>query len=177
MLDAARPGMPVVMLFAAGGWPGHARGVERHGAALSRGLRRQPAGLTSQLSRLSNLLRSKRSVPAAAERPVGSPDASAATPDVRRDQRRRSQDLQQQRADADGMTDQRSQHRPSHAEQHGPQQADGLPPRYGESTEPAHHEPGHRRTDDPPEGNTNQWQDDEQHYEQPKHKQDHKSLR
>src|SRR5271166_5310211 len=35
MLDTVRPGMPVVMFVRGGGWPGHARGVERHGASLA----------------------------------------------------------------------------------------------------------------------------------------------
>ena len=56
MLDTARPGMPVVDVVRGGGWPGHARGVERHGAALSRSHgshlrstchRGRPAGMAS----------------------------------------------------------------------------------------------------------------------------------
>ena len=36
MLDTARSGMPRRDLVRGGGWPGRARGVERHGSALSR---------------------------------------------------------------------------------------------------------------------------------------------
>src|SRR5690349_82975 len=36
MLDTARLGMPRGDVDRGRGWPGHARGVERHGAALSR---------------------------------------------------------------------------------------------------------------------------------------------